>query len=261
MDNLNEFLNSKDCLNTRPDSQNSFQFDVNTDRSSVGNVQLRNASISNAKMGTAVIGTAQIGTMTFNEINGGTAILGGTSNGDGVLSVKNQAGSEVVKLDNTGMTVTNGSITIQNSSGSNVIDSRGLVSTNNFLFGNAQAGTSTTQSTTSTSFIDVNGGSLSVVLGRSANVLINYGGNFQRQGLGGDSSMVMRMTLNGTETGPQVIHYVYFGNIDDIGAMSHSSSWIAQLPIGTNTLKLQIRTDGGTCVLSGYSLNYLVLGV
>ena len=114
MDDLNEFLNAKDCLNTQEDSTNSFQFDVNTERSTVGNVQLRNASISNAKMGTAVIGTANIGTLSFNEIYGGTATLGGTANGNGRLVMKNQSGNTIMVLDASGLNGTNSGSINQN---------------------------------------------------------------------------------------------------------------------------------------------------
>lgn len=120
---------------------------------SVGTAEIIDASITNAKLGTAVIGTANIGTLSFNEISGGTANLGGTTNGNGVLSVKNQAGSEVVKLDSSGVTVTNGSITIQNSSGSNVIDSNGLVGA--LSFPQYSSFIDTQFNTTSTTYVDI----------------------------------------------------------------------------------------------------------
>lgn len=66
--------------------------------------------ISSAKIRRAQIGTAQIGTISFNQVNGGTATLGGTTNGNGLLTVKTSAGVEVVRLDNTGITITAGSI-------------------------------------------------------------------------------------------------------------------------------------------------------
>jgi len=93
MPELDSFLNSTDSLASREnDSTSAYQFDARNERSSVGNVMLRDASIDNAKMGTAVIGTAQIGTLSFNEITGGTARLGGTLNGNGLLQVLQQNG-------------------------------------------------------------------------------------------------------------------------------------------------------------------------
>lgn len=78
-------------------------FDFRTESGAVKTVHLRDASISNAKMGTAVIGTANIGTLSFNEITGGTAILGGTANGDGVLIVRNEAGEQRIIFDKSDM--------------------------------------------------------------------------------------------------------------------------------------------------------------
>ncbi len=51
------------------------------------------------------------GTMLANIIKGGTLTLGGSGNGNGVCSVKNASGVEVVRLDNSGVAVKNGTIT------------------------------------------------------------------------------------------------------------------------------------------------------
>lgn len=79
MDNLNEFLNSKDCLNTRPDSQNSFQFDLQTDRNAVGAVNIRNLTADKILAGTISVaiglGTSNIildGANTRIVVNDGT---------------------------------------------------------------------------------------------------------------------------------------------------------------------------------------------
>ena len=73
------------------------------DNAAVGTAEIIDASITNAKMATASIGTANIGTLSFNEISGGTANLGGTNDGNGLLSLKNSAGVEIVKLSNIGI--------------------------------------------------------------------------------------------------------------------------------------------------------------
>src|SRR3990167_11437093 len=111
-DNYDVFLQDKDSPLNRAWGVSRFDLMAQMQRGVVDTFNIRDASITNAKIGTAVIGTANIGTLSFNEISGGTAILGGTSNGNGVLSVKNQSGSEVVKADYSGLTVSNGSITI-----------------------------------------------------------------------------------------------------------------------------------------------------
>jgi len=272
MPELDSFLNSTDSLASREnDSTSAYQFDARNERSSVGNVMLRDASIDNAKMGTAVIGTAQIGTLSFNEITGGTATLGGTSNGDGVLSVKNQAGSEVVKLDNTGMTVTNGSITIQNSSGSNIIDSKGIVSTNNFIFG----GTSnlTLRSTTSSFYGTIANTSLNIVLDRTANVLLTA--IVQARVTAGTRITTpvasdVQMRLNGTNIAGPTMNLLddqrvntYFGDYTT-AVYTMSRQVIKGINSGTNTYELVYKTDagsgGGTLDVIATELNYVVLG-
>ena len=67
--------------------------------------------ISSAKIRKAQIGSAQIGQISFSQLAGGTATLGGVGNGDGLLTVNNAGGTQVVRLDNTGITITSGTIT------------------------------------------------------------------------------------------------------------------------------------------------------
>ncbi len=92
----------------------TYEWGTDTEGNIIGTRLIQDASINNAKIGTAAIGTANIGTLTFNEISGGTATFGGTLNGDGVVVVKNSAGSVVVSLNNTGIEVIDGDITLSN---------------------------------------------------------------------------------------------------------------------------------------------------
>lgn len=93
----------------------AYEFGSETFGNIIGSRLLQDGSITNAK----------IGTITFNKIQGGTAVLGGTANGDGVLVVNNAAGSSVVTLNNEG-------ITVNDESGTTIIDGGGIVSSNNF---------------------------------------------------------------------------------------------------------------------------------
>lgn len=52
------------------------------------------------------------GTMIANIIKGGTLTMGGPNNGNGVVSVVNSAGQEIVRLDYTGATIKNGMMDI-----------------------------------------------------------------------------------------------------------------------------------------------------
>lgn len=165
---LNQYLQPENSLVTAGDIDSNYLFPFNYERglitrtfmgsASIGSAQIIDASITNAKIGTAAIGTANIGTLTFNQISGGTANLGGTANGNGVLSVSRSDGTEVVRLDNTGLTINQGSITINNSSGSSIIDSNGLVSYNSFFTDSAgvvDPFDATSATTTSTTLVDM----------------------------------------------------------------------------------------------------------
>jgi hypothetical protein len=72
--------------------------------------QFEDGVISSAKIRQATIGSAQIGQISFSQITGGTATLGGAGNGDGLLTVNNAGGTQVVRLDNTGIVITAGTI-------------------------------------------------------------------------------------------------------------------------------------------------------
>ena len=78
---------------------NGADFDLNQDRSIITKSKLGTGVIRSVNMGTAVIGTAQIGTLSFNEISGGTAILGGTLNGNGLIIVKSQSGGTTAVIN------------------------------------------------------------------------------------------------------------------------------------------------------------------
>lgn len=53
-----------------------------------------------------------VGSLTANIIKGGTLTLGGASNGNGVCSVINDDGVEIVRLDSNGATINNGALDI-----------------------------------------------------------------------------------------------------------------------------------------------------
>lgn len=83
----------------QPRFRSAFGFDSENERGVINTVHIQDASINNAKIGTAAIGTANIGTLSFNEISGGTARLGGTVNGDGVLEINVENGDRYFLAD------------------------------------------------------------------------------------------------------------------------------------------------------------------
>lgn len=124
---------------------------------------------SNYQIPTGFIDHANIKDFNFSQGSGGTLTLGGTLNGDGVLSVLNNSGNTVVSLNNTGLTVSNGSITLNGSNGNAIIDSSGIVSTFNFI-NNTQEIVGTPQIITGTTAL--NNSTISVTADRNSYVLI-----------------------------------------------------------------------------------------
>lgn len=250
-------------------------FDSVLDRASITNSQIRNLSIDNAKIGTAAIGTANIGTLTFNEISGGTATLGGTANGDGVVSVQNAGGTEIVQINNQGIRVTGGSIVVINSTGGTVVDTSGVVSLTNFNGANSVAsftGTIIQSFTDGTAYTDITGGSLQIVTARPVNVLFLADGIFTMSITGTASTEAREffaLNVGGSiqEQAIQtarIISGLPYGELNSFFSQSiHNYGTVAA---GTTNVKLQVRhakvLGAGTTGtdLWTYKLTYVILG-
>jgi hypothetical protein len=126
------------------------------------------------------INLTRIKNFSFSQGFGGTLILGGTANGNGVMLVKDSSGSTIITANNAGIEIDGGNILIKNSTGSTILDTTGIVSTANFANDEAFNGSSGL-STSSTSFQDIPGSTLtSLVLTRTTRVmfeLMAYGYN------------------------------------------------------------------------------------
>lgn len=119
--------------------------------------------------GTIVASVGYLGTISANQINTGTLTLGGTSNGNGLMRVLDAGGTQRVVIDNTGITINDGSITIKNSGSTTFLDSGGLVSTVNFPFTQVTSG-SASQTTTGTAWVDINGITTDIVNNRTQQI-------------------------------------------------------------------------------------------
>lgn len=78
-----------------------------------GTVKISDIMVQQMNTGELVVD----GSLTANKINGGTLTLGGSSNTKGLFSLQNASGTEVVRMDNTGLTIKNGNINILNNAG------------------------------------------------------------------------------------------------------------------------------------------------
>lgn len=261
-------LRPKNGLFSRLEYVPGYDFVTDNERGAITRAFMGSASIGNVQLGTAVIGTANIGTLSFNQISGGTAILGGTTNGNGLLSVRNQLGNEIVKLDNTGLTVTNGSVTIQNSGGTNVIDATGLVSTANFSFSGTSNAT-LRNITSGTDFPIPNGTLVTSSFTRTVNTLINISAQCLIR-LPSDTieSAGIKLYIDGTAQENSPFDMAFRdGRVYSLGTTETQSrrynlyaSQIVSLGTGTHNLVIQGQTTGGTLQLLVTNLTYISLG-
>lgn len=259
---LDNMLLDKTGLANRYSVVGGYDFDTDNERGVIRSMQIRDASITNAKIGTAAIGTANIGTLSFNEISGGTATLGGTLNGDGVLSVRNAGGTEVVRADKDGIVVTA-------NNGTTIIDGTGLVSTANFI--SNYVAQNSDQTTTSTSYTDLSGLSTTFTTTRTTNILIGatLAAYIENTDPGNIGVVNFKFVLDGVDIGP-----VLLLSGPGLGLPSQrqtvSASFLqAAVSSGSHTLKIQWKMNSGSDLAKVYGgggstnqnlLYYVILG-
>ncbi len=188
-----------------------------------------------------VITGAKLGNFSFNAGTGGTISLGGTLNGDGYLEVKNASGSVIVVINNDGIAVTGGSVSIKNSAGTTILDSTGLVSSANFVSG--QGSTTAAGTLTSTSFVEVPNGSVgaSIALTRSSQVQINALVNCYHPDF--DGVVVGQVYEGVNEIGPKLITHGFGPDSGADSSLTTSMSFIQTLSAGTRDIHLKVRQN------------------
>jgi hypothetical protein len=110
------------------------------------------------------------GTVQSGSVVSGDIIVGGEDNGSGTISVLDETNAEKVTLDKDGIVVTEGKITVKDSTNTTIIDAVGLVSDANFRFENANATDNIT--TTLTTYNYMSDTQIQFSLERETNVLV-----------------------------------------------------------------------------------------
>lgn len=212
----------------------SSEFAQDNERGAITDFFVGTINARKVTAGTIIGSVVYAGTITGSQINGGTLTLGGTLNGNGLMEVKNAAGGTVVTVNNQGITVVGGSISVYDTTGTAlVIDASGVVSTTQFLSASVQG--SGTESTTSDSFSDITGLSITFTLGRSQNVLMfgQFGGSIAAGFLCFGTT---RVRVDSTSVGVAISSSLQNDNF---------TQEIINLAAGTHTLKLQFAVDSG----------------
>lgn len=203
---------------------------------------------------------AKIVNLSFNKAVGGTLTLGGSNNASGVFSLLNGSGSEVVHMDNTGIQVFNGNITIKNDSSQTAIDAKGIVSnSNNFQLFNFNGGP--IQSITSNSQTDITGSSQTISIPRTTNVLFLLSTeSFLVESAGDTADGKMGLNIDGTY--PRCVIRMHSGA--DV-LETRTNFFVGQLSGGSHTIKLQAQLEtiflgAPSMTLFTFSWTYILLG-
>ena len=204
--------------------------------------------------------SAHIQSFSFDRGTGGTLTLGSANNAQGLLSVLNTSGAEVVRADSAGLTVTNGSVTIQDSAGSSVIDSAGLVSATSFTQARG-TNSADNQAIAGTAITPLENGTLSVILDRNALCLYMF--TVDAYLTTSANGLHVYPTINGTiPLGGAGKYFVVLAATNQT-LRSYTSYHIEALPSGTNTLILNASlTDDsvGTATVTRWKADYIILG-
>ena len=259
MPELNAFLQPLNApITSQGQFRNSMDFDSDTDRNTVTFSKIKN--------------------FNFSSGYGGTLTLGGTENGNGELILRNSAGSIVIIgnrlgirgfngqgtagsnikfwLDTTDMSVYDGSVNIFDVNGDQSIDLRGINSLNGFL-NTESAADSLNQEFTGTAETSVTGGTLSLTVARSSNILFNYSATGYLTGTTAGLNGYVSLFIDGVETNFTRVHL----NTDDLETGANHYIFTAPSS-GTYSavLKGVVNSPPGTMTLYGFNFSYVRLG-
>lgn len=239
----------------------SFHVDEN------GNLWLGNELYASAPFKVDKEGNLGIGNGALSIDKDGNFAIGGSDatsfhiDKDGnIWSGHASLASAPFKVENDGDLTAKG-VTIKDSAGTSIIDSTGLISSANFQ---SDSVTHTgSQTTTSTSYVDVTGMSLSFTLARESKVLFmaTITGCNQQSDLG--YSMATIIDLDGSTIGGMIVTP---GFVNLYGALYQNGSGqiIQTVSAGSHTLKLKFKSSNasGTAAINTDAkfLGYVVLG-
>jgi len=105
--------------------------------------------------GTVQAGSFISSSLISSSVISGDITVGGNGNTNGFISVLDSSDVEKVRLDNTGILVNTGKLTIKDGTDATIVDATGLVSTASFPTGQTGSLDVSTSTTTSTTLVDM----------------------------------------------------------------------------------------------------------
>lgn len=209
-----------------------------------------------------------VGEMSFNRAKGGELALGGENDQNGVFSLKNAGGKEIIRLNNEGMYINDGKIDITDKDGKAIIDSSGLISTTNFTSNIINLPANTTYGADGV----IPNFSLNFTLKRAQKVFLGL------SAWGGNNTITteicagtLRFVLDGIGIGSDIMLSTLYHSLADGGVIggitpsSNSMTYITTIQKGAHTLSVSLDTIGGGqayITSNGHicSLYYILLG-
>ncbi len=253
---LNALLQPTDAPVTSERGTVGYLWDTTSDRGMVRNMQIQD--------------------FTFDKGQGGTLTLGGTANGNGYFQINNSLGSAMIVANNTGITVNDGSIRINNTSGSSTVDGTGVVSVNNF--GNAVISQAAgfNQNITGTTDVPFTSGTLNVIVSRNTNVLFladynTYWSTGTAYGM--SHNAIVKIKVDNVQQGGGIDQMRFASPVGggtvtatfNIDLTNHSVHTVQTLTAGTHPFVLtgaigSLSGSLGTLTIYQYRMTYIQLG-
>lgn len=229
-----------------------------------------NSYDANSAFDAGIISAYNIKNFSFNAGTGGTLTLGGADNANGYLRIVDSGGTQRVLLNNEGVYIYNGSITIENGLGSKIIDGDGLT-TYNFKSDendDADSGTIGYDTTTGTAYTDLPN-TLSLQVNKDSKILLLA--HTMVRNNDGPTNTHFLINIQRSTDGTTYVNYSNSGPwyLYETTGEEFANTFFSWWDIfDTNTggsynywkFTLQWKVDGGTAYLYDRRLAYLVLG-
>jgi len=193
------------------------------------------------------------GTLTVDE----SITAGGST--DGIIYVKDSSNNTKVQLDQDGIAIDSGKLTIKDDAETTVIDAKGLVSATSFPQSAIEvAALNQSITTAEPNWTDITDATFTFSLDRSALVLVQAKVSFWSVNDGGSDDSLIRIVVDGEYLGGRM--WFRDATVSVTGNMHN----LAVLSSGSHTIKLQgtINTTSGSPTLNiyNYYVSYIILG-